>query len=350
MTCLFPNRPATVRATIMAAVLPAAALAASAQATPAAPATTAEADAAAEVRGAELAQGVERITEPYLVSLHCLARMSEAFGFERDAAADAAGSACEAKAGARLVEIAGERASRALSEIEAAPHTLDAAIEANGYAPADNDFARISASAAYRAGAREIDAAFEGARRAGAARRNEVLEAERQRLDAAMDALDPARHELADLPECAAFDAGQPWLRPLLSHCRDLRQRFAARHTHLRCERLFEIAPAELRYGAFDVGGGETVNATALLCDYGFEAEARTRGGIFSASRTELSLQLGPLEAPLTLTGTLHGPDAAGLWQLRDLSLIPGRLARDLDPDAPETLHQCLANPARCQE
>ncbi|SCY87743.1 hypothetical protein SAMN05660710_03210 [Paracoccus tibetensis] len=350
MTCLFLNRSATVLAPIMAAALTAAAFAAPAQATPAAPATTAEADAAAQARGAELAQGVERITEPYLVTLHCTARMSEVFGFERDAAAEAAGAACEARAGARLAQIAGERASRALAEIEAAPATLEAAIAANGYAPADDAFAAISASAAYRAAAPEIDAAIEQARRAGAAKRDEVLIAERDRLDAAMDALDPARHGPSDLPDCAAFDRDQPWLRPLLSHCRDLWRSFEARHTHLRCERLFEIAPAELRTGAFDVGGGETMNATALLCDYGFEAEARTRGGLFSTSRTELSLQLGPLEAPLTLTGTLHGPDATGLWQLQALSLSPGRLARDLDPDAPETLRHCLADPARCQD
>ncbi|WCQ98798.1 hypothetical protein [Paracoccus aestuarii] len=350
MTCLFPNRPATVMAPIMAAALAAAALAAPAQATPAGPATTAGADAAAEARGAELAQGVERITEPYLVSMHCMVRMSEAFGFERDASAEAAGAACEARAGARLTQIAGERASRALAEIEAAPATLDAAIAANGYAPADDAFARISASAAYRAAAPEIAAAFEEVRRAGAAKREEVLEAERRRLDAAMAALDPARHGPSDLPDCAAFDADQPWLRLLLSHCRDLWRSFEARHTHLRCERIFEIAPAELRTGAFDVGGGERFDATEMLCTHGFEAEARTRGGLFSASRTELSLQLGPLEAPLTLTGTLHGPDATGLWQLRALALSPGRLARDLDPDAPETLRHCLSDHTRCQD
>lgn len=349
MNCLFPNRPATVMAPIMAAALAAAALVAPAQGAPAGPATTAGADVAAEARGAELAQGVERITEPYPVSLHCMVRMSEAFGFERDAAAEAAGAACEALAGARLVEIASERASRALAEIEAAPATLEAAIAANGYALAD-DFARISVSAAYRAAAPEIDAAFEEARRAGAAKRDEVLTAERDRLDAAMAALDPARHGPTDLPDCAAFDRDQPWLRPLLSHCRDQWRSFEARHTHLRCERLFEIAPAELRTGAFDVGGGERFDATEMLCTHGFEAEARTRGGLFSPSRTELSLQLGPLEAPLTLTGTLHGPDTTGLWQLRDLSLSPGRLARDLDPDAPETLRHCLSDHTRCQD
>lgn len=345
MTYFFLNRPAAV----MAAALTAA-LVAPAHGAPAGPASTAEADAAAEARGAELAQGVERITEPHLVSLHCMVRMGEAFGFERDAAAEAAGAACEARAGARLVEIAGERASRALAEIKAAPATLEAAIAANGYALADDAFAWISVSTAYHAAAPEIAAAFEEARRAGAARRDEVLTAERDRIDAAMDALDPARHGPSDLPDCAAFDRDQPWLRPLLSHCRDLLQRFEARHTHLRCERLFEIAPAELRYGAFDVGGSETVNATALLCDYGFKAEARTRGGLFSASRTELSLQLGSLDAPLTITGTLHGPDAAGLWQLRALSLSPGRLARDLDSDAPETLRHCLSDHSRCQD
>jgi hypothetical protein len=350
MTCSLLNRPAAVMAPMMAAALTAAALAAPAHGAPTDPASTAGVDAAAEARGAELAQGLERITEPYLVTLHCTARMSEAFGFERDAAAEAAGVACEAKAGARLIEIAGAHASRALTEIEAAPATLEVAIAANGYDLQDDAFARISASAAYHAAASEIAAAFQEARRAGAAKRGEVLEAERGRLDAAMDALDPARHGPSDLPDCAAFDRDQPWLRPLLSHCRDLRQRFATRHTHLRCERLFEIAPAELRSGAFNVGGGETVSATALLCDYGFEAEVRARGGLFTASRTELSLQLGPLDAPLTLTGTLHGPDAAGLWQLRELSLSPGRLARDLDPDAPETLRHCLADPARCQD
>lgn len=350
MTCFFLNRPAATMTAAMAAALTAAVLAAPARGAPAGSGGAAEVAATAEARGAELAQGLERITEPYLVTLHCMVRMSEAFGFERDAAAEATEAACQARAGGRLVEIAGERASRARAEIEAAPATLEAAVAADGYALPDDGFERISASAAYRAAAPEIAAAFEEARRAGAAKRDEVLTTERERLDAAMNALDPARHGPADLPDCAAFDGDQPWLRPLLSHCQGLRQRFAARHAHLRCERLFEIAPTELRYGEFDVGGGETVNATALLCDYGFEAEAAARGGLFSASRTELSLKLGPLDAPLTLTGTLDGPDAAGLWQLRGLSLSPGRLARDLDPDAPETLRDCLADPARCRD
>lgn len=61
MTFFFLNRPFTVMGPIMAAALAAAALAAPAQASPAAPATTAEADAAAEARGADLAQGHERI-------------------------------------------------------------------------------------------------------------------------------------------------------------------------------------------------------------------------------------------------------------------------------------------------
>lgn len=123
MTYFFLNRPAAVIAAALTA-----ALVAPADVAPAGPASTAEA------RGAELAQGVERITEPHLVSLHCMVRMGETIGFERDAAAEAAGAACEAEAGARLVEIAGERASRALTAIKAAPAVSASISPASGRA------------------------------------------------------------------------------------------------------------------------------------------------------------------------------------------------------------------------
>ena len=148
--------------------------------------------------------------------------------------------------------------------------------------------------------------------------------------------------------ECAPFEAGQPWLRPLANQCRDLRARFAGRYQHQQCARRLKAAPEELRHGHFDLGGGETVAAVILLCETGFEAEIRERGGFFSAARLEVSLQLGAEGDPLALTGTLTAPESGEIWRLTDIDLSPGRLAGDLDPDAPETLHRCLREPESC--
>lgn len=313
------------------------------------------AEAAAEALGAELAQGVEALTDPEAILAHCRARIAATRAPDGAPLAEAALSACEARVAVPLRAAVEAVIARDLAALEAAPETLDGLLATDGYALAP----RIDRSGAAEALA-PLHATLAEARAAMAARRDAVIVAEARALDARIAALDPARDDRDALPDCAVYDQGTRWTAPLLGQCRQARATFEARRTEIRCQRLFAAAeaPEALRMAQIDLGGGETVALRILACEWGLEAALDARGGLFSKPRHDLTLQIGTEDAPLALTGRLQAPEAGAPggdagdipWRLTGITVTPGRLAEGLDPDAPDTLRRCLGDPASCTE
>ena len=316
-------------------------------------------DATAEALGAELAQGVEALTDPEAILAHCRARIAATRAPVGASLAEAALSACEARAAVPLRAAVEAVIARDLAVLEAAPETLDGLLATDGYALPPRIEAWLSRSEADGALA-PLHATLAEARAAMAARREAVIAAEAHALDARITAVDPARDDRDALPDCAVYDRGTRWTAPLLGQCRQARATFEARRTEIRCQRLFAAAeaPEALRMAQIDLGGGETVALRILACEWGLEAALDARGGLFSKPRHDLTLQIGTEDAPLALTGRLQAPEAGAPggdagdipWRLTGITVTPGRLAEGLDPDAPDTLRRCLGNPASCTE
>lgn len=305
---------------------------------------------AAAALGAKLAQGVEMDDEPMTILSYCRLRMTATRAPAGSELAEAALAACETVTVGRLEEIARAIIARDLAAAEAAPATLDGALGSGGYKVA-GEIASWPVSPAQEEMMADLRAAAADAQARMAVRRDAVVAAEITRLEAEVAALDPAKDDSEALPDCRAYDQPQPWLQPLRQRCRELRLRFSLRHGEIRCQRLFETAeaPDALRIGRIDLGGGDTVPVRTLLCDGGIPARLDRRGGLFSAPRHEVQLDIGRPEVPLTLSGTLQASaDGTDLWTLADLNVSPGALAEGLDPDAPDTLRHCLAAPNRC--
>lgn len=316
-------------------------------------------DAAAEALGAELAQGVEALTDPEAIVAHCRARIAATRAPDGAPLAEAALSACEARVAVPLRAAVEAVIARDLAALEAAPETLDGLLATDGYALAPRIEAWLSRSEAAEALA-PLHATLAEARAAMTARREAVIAAEAHALDARIAAVDPARDDRDALPDCAVYDRGTRWTAPLLGRCRQARATFEARRTEIRCQRLFAAAeaPEALRMAQIDLGGGESVALRTLACEWGLEAALDARGGLFSKPRHDLTLQIGTEDAPLALTGRLQVPEAAASggdagdipWRLTGITVTPGRLAEGLDPDAPATLRRCLGDPASCTE
>lgn len=316
-------------------------------------------DATAEALGAELAQGVEALTDPEAILAHCRARIAATRAPVGGPLAEAALSACEARVAVPLRAAIEAVIARDLAALEAAPETLDGLLATDGYALAPRIEAWLSRNEAAEALA-PLHATLAEARAAMAARREAVIAAEARALDARIAALNPARDDRDALPDCAVYDRGTRWTAPLLGQCRQARATFEARRTETRCQRLFAAAgaPEALQAAQIDLGGGETVALRILACEWGLEAALDARGGLFSTPRHDLTLQIGAEDAALALTGRLQAPEAdtssgeAGkdAWRLTGITVTPGRLAEGLDPDAPDTLRRCLGNPASCTE
>ena len=348
----------TLPAPALPAPIPAAPVPVDAPALPPAAGVT-RAEAAAEALGAELAQGVEVLTYPEAILAHCRARIAATRAPAGASLAAAALSACEARVAVPLRAAVEAVIARDLAVLEAAPETLDGLLATDGYALAPRIEAWLSRSEAEGALA-PLRATLTEARAAMTARREAVIAAEARALDARIAALDPARDDRDALPDCAVYDQGTRWTAPLLGRCRQARATFEARRTEIRCQRLFAAAeaPEALQAAQIDLGGGESVALRILACEWGLDAALDARGGLFSKPRHDLTLQLGTEDAPLALTGWLQAPapgtssgdagDAA--WRLTGITVTPGRLAEGLDPDAPDTLRQCLGNPASCTE
>ncbi|TJZ82013.1 hypothetical protein [Paracoccus hibiscisoli] len=361
----------TLPAPALAAPVPAEPIPVDAPAPPAAGLTRAEAagatgalteplvGTAAEALGAELAQGVEALSDPEAILAHCRARIVATRAPAGAPLAAAALSACEARVAVPLRAAVEAVIARDLAALEAAPETLDGLLATDGYALAPRIEAWLSRSEAAEALA-PLHATLAEARAAMAARREAVIAAETRALDARIAALDPARDHRDALPDCAVYDRGRRWTAPLLGRCRQARATFEARRTEIRCQRLFAAAeaPEALQAAQIDLGGGETVALRILACEWGLEAALDARGGLFSKPRHDLTLQIGTEDAPLALTGRLQAPDPDtssdeaenDAWRLTGISVTPGRLAEGLDPDAPNTLRRCLGNPASCTE
>lgn len=314
---------------------------------------------AAEALGAELAQGVELLTDPEAILAHCRARIAATRAPVGAPLAAAALSACEARAAVPLRAAVETLIARDLAALEAAPETLDGLLATDGYALAPRIEAWLSRNEAAEALA-PLHATLAEARAAMAARREAVIAAEARALDARIAAVDPARDDRDALPDCGVYDRGTRWTAPLLGRCRQARATFEARRTEIRCQRLFAAveAPEALQAAQIDLGGGETVALRILACEWGLEAALNARGGLFSKPRHDLTLQIGTEDAALALTGRLQAPepgvsgDDAGdaTWRLTGITVTPGRLAEGLDPDAPATLRRCLGDPASCTE
>ncbi|TJZ91735.1 hypothetical protein FA743_09645 [Paracoccus gahaiensis] len=314
---------------------------------------------AAEALGAELAQGVEALADPEMILAHCRARIAGTRARVGAPLAEAALSACEARVAVALRAAVETLIARDLAALEAAPETLDGLLATDGYALAPRIEAWMSRSDAAEA-LSPLRATLTEARAAMATRREAVIAAETRALDARIAALDPARDDRDALPDCAVYEQGQHWTAPLLGQCRQARATFEARRTEIRCQRLFEAAeaPEALQAAQIDLGGGETVALRILACEWGLDATLDARGGLFSKPRHDLTLQIGTDGAPLTLTGRLQAPETDTLsgetgndaWRLTGITVTPGRLAEDLDPDTPATLRQCLGDPASCTE
>lgn len=314
---------------------------------------------AAERLGAELAQGVDALTDPEVILSHCRSRIATTRAPAGSALAEASLTACEARAAIPLRTAAEAMIAHDLAAVEAAPETLDGLLATDGYAVAPQ-MDRWLNGPRQEGALVPIRTALAEVRNAMDARRDAVLTAEAGALDARMAALDPARDDHDALPDCAFYDHPRRWMAPLLGHCKALRAKFSARQTEIHCQRLFNDAeaPEAMRMARIDLGGGVTVALRVLACEWGLEAELDPRGGLISARRHDLTLQIGIQEAPLVLTGRLEAPDAEALggdassapWRLTDIAVTPGRLAKGLDPDAPATLRQCLDDPVTCTE
>lgn len=169
----------------------------------------ANSDKAAEALEAELAQGPER--SPSRISSACTAWSGCAKRRDLTATWRRRRQTPPASRGPR--EARGDCARERQSRPDRDRRNIrdpDAAIVSNGYALQEDGSESVSTSAAYVEAAPEISAAFEGACRAGEANGAQVLAAERERLDAALEALDPERHGPADLPDCTALDRVSP--------------------------------------------------------------------------------------------------------------------------------------------
>lgn len=316
-------------------------------------------DATAEALGAELAQGVEALSDPEAILAHCRARIAATRAPIGAPLAKAALSACQARAAIPLRAAVEAVIARDLAALEAVPETLNGLLATDGYALAPRIEAWLSRSEATEALA-PLRATLAEARAAMVARRDAVIAAEARALDARIVAVDPARDDRDALPDCAVYDQGTRWTAPLLGRCRQARATFEARRTDIRCQRLFAAAeaPEALRMAQIDLGGGETVALRILACEWGLEAVLDARGGLFSKPRHDLTLQIGTEDAPLALTGRLQAPEAGAsggdggddTWRLTGITVTPGRLAEGLDPDAPDTLRRCLGDPASCTE
>ena len=314
---------------------------------------------AAEALGAELAQGVEALSDPEAILAHCRARIAVTRAPAGAPLAAAALSACEAGVAVPLRAAVEAVIARDLAALEAAPETLDGLLATDGYALPPRIEAWLSRSEAAEALA-PLRATLAEARAAMVARREAVIAAEARALDARIAAVDPARDDRDALPDCAVYDRGTRWTAPLLGQCRQARATFEARRTEIRCQRLFAAAEATeaLQAAQIDLGGGESVALRILACEWGLEAALDARGGLFSKPRHDLTLQIGTEDTPLALTGRLQAPapgtssGEAGndAWRLTGITVTPGRLAEGLDPDAPDTLRRCLGDPDSCTE
>lgn len=229
----------------------------------------------------EMAEGLEGVTDPRRALDHCHARSP----LTAPAAADLPArvvAGCEEIAADRLREVLPDLLAADLARVTAAPATLQGAIDTDGFAVLQ-DLTGAHAGTAFAPVMADIRSDIAAATTAMRDRRDAVLGAERDRLTAVVEALVPGRDSIAGLPDCAAYEGPQNWLRPLQSHCRDLRVRYGLRDNEVRCIALFDAvdAPEALRTGQIALGGGETTAVRSILCDGGYEVELTERGGMF---------------------------------------------------------------------
>ncbi|MGN7871911.1 hypothetical protein, partial [Paracoccus sp. 22332] len=148
---------------------------------------------------------------------------------------------------------------------------------------------------------------------------------------------------------CARYP-DTPRLAGLHRQCQELSAAFQQRHGEAYCARLYAEAEAEeeLHDAALDVGQRGMVPLRRLICHLPLAATLTRHGGLFRETRYEISLQAQGKRGARTLTGTLTPAGAPDVWRLTGITLEPGPLRADLDPDAPATLDLCLDTPDRC--
>lgn len=152
-------------------------------------------DAAAEGLGAELAQGVEALSDPEAILAHCRARIAATRAPAGAPLAAAALSACETRAAVPLRAAVEAVIARDLAVLEAAPETLDGLLATDGYALAPGIEAWLSRPDAAKALA-PLRATLAEARAAMTARRQAVIAAEARALDARGGLFSRPRHDL----------------------------------------------------------------------------------------------------------------------------------------------------------
>lgn len=314
------------------------------------PATARLLETAVPVLAEELAQGVADETDIAAIASHCARHIGAVLAGMDAALAARITRGCEEIAAAHLERVGKARIAEMAAKAEAAGESYEEALATDGYAVLP-DFGPRPASDAFDAAVAALTAAARDAEARVAPKRDRVLAAEGERLAAAYADLEPGSPASAALLTCARYP-DTPRLAGLHRQCQDLSAAFRQRHGEAHCGRLYEEAEAEedLRDAALDVGQRGMVPLRRLICHLPLAATLTRHGGLFRETRYEVSLQAQGKSGARTLSGTLTPAGAPGVWRLTGITLEPGPLRADLDPDAPATLDLCLDTPDRCVE
>ena len=181
---------------------------------------------------------------------------------------------------------------------------------------------------------------------------DQVIEAEALRLEQAFADLAPNAETRAAMLSCSAYSRTHPRLAALWGVCQTLSRDYLALHRDAICTAVFDggKAPETLRTGRLALGSGESVPLDDLLCDPLVQMRLTRHGGIFSEKTYELSFPFtDPLDdAAGRVSAMLVAAEPEGMWKITAISVTPGGLRPDLDPNAAETLGLCLSDPLQC--